>query len=119
MVLNILLETGNGYEVNKTEFERVLFDQVLMTDKEVYASLKEQNDLNNMIKFKMNLTLLPQGAFARYSAQRKAEGADIAHLKPPHINPSQKVLTSLLETMSTPAEITLKVPAKQNNVPVS
>jgi len=40
--------------------------------------------------------LLPQGAFANYTAHRRAEGADLAHLKPPHINPSEKVLSLLL-----------------------
>jgi hypothetical protein len=119
MVLNILLETGDGYIINKPEFEKVLYEQILMTDGEVYASLKEQDDLNNMIKFRMNLTLLPKGSFTRYSAEKKAEGADLAHLKPPHINPSQKVLESLLGTTAAPVEITTKVPVKPENVPVS
>jgi len=48
-----------------------------------------------MIDFKVELNLLPQGAFAHYTAQRRAEGADLAHLKPPHINPSAKVLSLL------------------------
>jgi hypothetical protein len=30
-----------------------------------------------------------------YTAQRQAEGASLGHLKPPHINPSDKVLVSL------------------------
>jgi len=118
MVLNILLEQKNGNPVNKPEFEKVLFDQILMTDKDVYASLKEQDDLNNMIKFKMNLTLLPQGTFSSYSALKKAEGFDLAHLKPPHINPSQKVLASLLENIAVPTGVTLKVPVKKDNVKV-
>lgn len=119
MVLNVLLETVNGYSINRPDFEKILFDQILMTDREVYDSLKEQNDLNNMIKFKMNLTLLPRGTFASYSDQRKAEGADVAHLKPPHINPSPKVLASFLKTTVVPAEITMKVPVKKENVEVN
>lgn len=118
MVLNVLLETGNGHAINKIEFEKVLFEQILMTDSAVYASLKEQNDLNNMIKFKMNLTLLARGSFARYSAQKKAEGADLAHLKPPHINPSQNVLGFLLGTIPAPAENSIKMPSRHENVPV-
>jgi hypothetical protein len=41
------------------------------------------------------ITLLPEGAFANYAAQRQAEGADLAHLKPSHINPPEKVLLQL------------------------
>ena len=48
-----------------------------------------------MFDFNIEVTLLPQGSFANYTAQRQAEGADLAHLKPPHINPSDKVLALL------------------------
>jgi len=43
----------------------------------------------------IRVTLLPQDAFASYLSQRQAEGADLGHLKPPHINPPDKVLASL------------------------
>ena len=43
----------------------------------------------------VEVTLLPQGAFSRYIAQRQAEGAPLGHLKPVHINPSDKVLSLL------------------------
>jgi len=43
----------------------------------------------------IRVTLLPRGAFASYISQRQAEGADLGHLKPPHINPSDKVLSLL------------------------
>jgi len=39
--------------------------------------------------------LLPQGAFSSYMAQWQAEGADLGHLKPPHINPSDEMLSLL------------------------
>ncbi len=49
-----------------------------------------------LIGFKpIEVTLLPAGVFANYKGQRQAEGADLAHLKPPHINPSDKVLSLL------------------------
>ncbi len=43
----------------------------------------------------LEVTLLPQGAFLSYISQRQAEGAALGHLKPPHINPSDKVLAQL------------------------
>jgi hypothetical protein len=118
MVLNILLETGDGYDINKLEYEKELYRQILMTDSEVYSNMKEQDDLNNMIRFKLNLDLLPHGAFARYSAKRKMEGADIAHLKPPHINPSQKVLASLVESPVSFIETKIKVSEQTNNISI-
>lgn len=43
----------------------------------------------------VEVTLLPQGAFANYIAKRQAEGADLGHLKPPHINPTDRTLAAL------------------------
>ncbi len=43
----------------------------------------------------VEVTFLRQGAFSSYIAQRQAEGAALGHLKPPHINPSEKVLSLL------------------------
>ncbi len=42
----------------------------------------------------VEVTLLRQGAFADYIARRQAEGADLGHLKPPHINPTDSVLAA-------------------------
>ncbi len=44
----------------------------------------------------VRVTLLPSGAFARYTEMRRAHGADPAHLKPPHMNPRDSVLETLL-----------------------
>jgi len=48
-----------------------------------------------MYDFTVEIELLPKGTFARYTARKQAEGADLAHLKPPHINPSDEVLSIL------------------------
>jgi hypothetical protein len=60
----------------------------------------------------IEVTLLPQGAFSNYIAQRQAEGADLGHLKPPHINPSQKALL-LLGEVEVPAQPERSVAAVQ------
>jgi hypothetical protein len=53
-------------------------------------------DLETTLDLKsVQVTLLPQGAFSSYISQRQAEGADLGHLKPPHINPSDKMLSLL------------------------
>jgi hypothetical protein len=43
----------------------------------------------------IRVTLLPRGTFQRYMEQQRAAGADLAHLKPPHINPPAQVLHQL------------------------
>ena len=43
----------------------------------------------------VRVSLLPQGAFGNYVARRQAEGADLGHLKPPHIQPSDRALALL------------------------
>jgi phenylacetate-coenzyme A ligase PaaK-like adenylate-forming protein len=54
------------------------------------------DDLTDMFGFKVEVTLLPRGTFANYMAIKQAEGADLAHIKPPHINPPQRILSLLL-----------------------
>jgi len=44
----------------------------------------------------VKVTLMPHGTFAGYTAARRALGAEMAHLKPPHVNPSEEVLSLLL-----------------------
>jgi hypothetical protein len=43
----------------------------------------------------VEVTFLRQGAFSSYIAQRQAEGAALGHLKAPHINSSESVLSLL------------------------
>jgi hypothetical protein len=58
---------------------------------------KPYGELEDMLGIDpLEVTLLPPGAFARYFRRRQEEGADLAHLKPPHINPSDEIVTRLL-----------------------
>jgi hypothetical protein len=40
--------------------------------------------------------LIPNGAFAAYMKAMMAAGADLAHMKPPHMKPSDAILEKLL-----------------------
>jgi hypothetical protein len=117
LVLNVMIEPEREL-ISKSDLENLLYEQILKTDSETYASLNEQEDLANMIKYKLNLTLLPQGTFANYTAQKIAEGADLAHLKPPHINPSQQVLSSLAGPARGTTPPTGKTASETHPVPV-
>jgi len=44
----------------------------------------------------IKVTLLPAGAFNRYTEVRRIQGSDPAHLKPPHMNPRDSVIDILL-----------------------
>jgi len=45
----------------------------------------------------VRVTLLPPGTFARYYEERKKAGADLVHLRPPHINPPEVVVQQLFQ----------------------
>ncbi len=54
-------------------------------------------DLQNMLGMDpLRVTLLTPGTFRRYYLQRQAEGADLGHLKPSHMNVPDSVLQKLL-----------------------
>lgn len=67
----------------------------------VHEHLKALNpfyaDLESMLEVQpLMVTLLPQGTFQAYFMEKQAAGADLAHMKPPHMNPSDKVISDLL-----------------------
>jgi len=67
----------------------------------VHENLKALNgfyaDLEAMLEVQpLEVTLLPQGTFQAYFLERQAAGADLAHLKPPHMNPPDEIISDLL-----------------------
>jgi len=46
----------------------------------------------------LEVTLLPENAFHLYKLRQQAAGAELAHLKPPHLNPSDATLDFLVKT---------------------
>jgi hypothetical protein len=68
----------------------------------VHAALKGQDAdyaaIEDMLGYvPLEVTVLPTGAFARYTALQQAAGADLAWLKPPHMNAPQAALETLLD----------------------
>lgn len=94
-VLNLLIELKDDRRASAEDVASAVYHQIMNSDNDAYTTSERRDDLVNMINFGVEVTLLPRGAFAGYTAQRQAEGADLAHLKPPHINPSEKVLSLL------------------------
>ncbi len=94
-VLNLLIELKDGSPPDETVIAGALKRQLTDTGKNGYHSSGINEDWRDALDFSIDVTLLPHGAFARYIARRQDEGADVAHLKPPHINPPPEVLSVL------------------------
>ena len=104
MKLRILIELKGENEASEAEVGAAVGEQLKHLDKSFVAT---SGDVGSYLDFSVEITLLPRGAFANYISQRRAEGAELAHLKPPHINPSDKMLSLLLakpEAVPTEAE---------------
>jgi hypothetical protein len=52
---------------------------------------------------------LPENAFQAYKLKQQAAGAELEHLKPPHINPADDTINFLL---NTPARVAVSEPEK-------
>ena len=60
-----------------------------------YAELEEFTGLQPI-----DATILPHGAFKLYKLKQQAAGAELAHLKPPHINASDSIVDFLTSVAS-------------------
>ncbi len=100
----------NDWVVRKETAEEKTFvhfyiDSSSVMDKELAEGLihrklceldSDYAQLEQMVGLKpVKVTYLEEGVFQRYLQERIAEGADIAHLKPPRLNPSLAVMEKL------------------------
>ena len=93
MTLHLLIEPKDGCEDSEAEISAAVKEQLKHLDSSFAAT---HSDVGSYLDFRLEVTLLPEGAFSNYISQRRAEGAEPAHLKPRHINPPDKVLSLLL-----------------------
>jgi hypothetical protein len=102
LTLNIGLELKEGYQGDARDIAALIYDRLVQPDSSESGEITRHHDLTDMADFGIKVDLLPRGTFAGYTARRRAEGADLAHLKPPHVNPPEKVLSTLMaETEET------------------
>ena len=74
--------------------------------KRVHAELKALNpfyaDFETFLEVRpLKATLLSRDTFQRYMFEQRAAGADLAHLKPAHMNASDAVIAALLRLSET------------------
>ncbi len=89
-ILHLYLEPReNGY-VTEERVAKLVHHELKRLDAP-YADLEAFLGLRPL-----EVTLLPENAFQGYMARQQAAGADLAHLKPPHINPSDGIIDCLV-----------------------
>lgn len=87
--LRLYLELKEEREAGEVE---KLVDQQL---KVVHVDYKDLEALLGLQP--VRVTLLSPGTFQRYREEKQKEGADLAHLKPPHMNASDTTIQRLLQ----------------------
>jgi hypothetical protein len=86
--LRLYLELKEEHDVKEVE---KLIDEQLNSIDTNYWELQETLNLNPV-----RVTLLSTGTFQRYTEEKTEQGADLAHLKPAHVNPPENDVRRLL-----------------------
>lgn len=89
-VLHLYIEPKQGTELTEDQVAAGINEQLRILDSD-YASLETMLSLKPL-----KVTVLPHGTFQAYISRQRAAGADLAHLKPPHVNPSKVQIDALL-----------------------
>lgn len=77
-------------EIEVTKLEKLIHQELVNIN-------RDYKDLESMLSIRpLRVTILPVGSFQRYYEEKQKAGADLAHLKPPHMNASDIVIRSLL-----------------------
>ena len=88
-VLHIYIEAAGGQDKNKTKATKLLQKTMSELNEEFSETRKMLGDHILVVTF------LPDGAFNNYIQAQQAAGADLAHLKPPHMQPKDSILARL------------------------
>jgi hypothetical protein len=97
-VLHIYIEPTDAYIASEGLLAAAMYEEFKKLDRKYHYNIYGDvfGDTESGLDLKpVEVTFLRQGAFSNYISQQQAEGADLGHLKPPHINPSDRVLSLL------------------------
>ncbi len=92
-ILHLYLE-ARGESYVPARVQELIHDQLKKVD-QPYRDLEEMAGIRPLV-----VTLLSRGTFARFLQERQAAGIDLAHSKPPHMNPNEGIVGKLM-AMST------------------
>jgi hypothetical protein len=93
MTLRLYIEPKEGASLNESEVEMAISEQLKCLDDSFVAT---SSDVGGYLDFNLAVTILQNGTFSRYIEHQRTNGAELAHLKPPHMNPSERVMSMLL-----------------------
>lgn len=96
--LRIYIELKDNYIASEQSVAASVYNELEKLDSVYHFNLYKYA-YGNATKFlglrPITVTFLPQGAFSGYISQRRSEGVAVNNLKPPHIDPSEEVLSLL------------------------
>jgi len=88
-ILRLYIELREDIEAAEVE---------MLIHRELLSINPDYRDLENMVGIRpLRVTFLPAGSFTRYYEEKKASGASLVQLKPPHMNAPDTVIKDLLE----------------------
>lgn len=94
-LLELFIEPRPGAVISESEAAATIFKEIRRLDERVSAASIYDSFASMVGNTPVIIRLLPTGAFERYTTVQRAKGADLAHLKPPHIAPSDSVISLL------------------------
>ena len=87
-VMHLYIEATNGF--NSEEAGRLIHEKLRNIDSD-YADLEKMLGI-----YPLRVSRLAEGAFSRYMEAKRKSGAEMAHLKPPRVNPKDSMVDLLL-----------------------
>ena len=96
-LLHLYLELGDGYIASEKSVAAATREQFRRLDRKYRCNFYSlMGDMETVLGLEpVQVSLLPQGAFSSYISQRQAQSVAPDHVKPTHVNPTDKVLSEL------------------------
>ena len=89
--LHLFVEGDPDNALGEEEFRNRVKESLIKTNNDI-------KDMEEMLGYDpLKLNLLNPGAFHSYMEYQKSQGADLAHTKPPHMNPTKEQLGVLIK----------------------
>ena len=96
-VLKLYIELKKECNMSETDINKLIYHEIMESDSnDLHIDSPLRDDFAGFVDFGIESTILPSGTFSNYISHKQAEGADLAHLKPPHINPPAEVISMLV-----------------------
>ena len=89
-MLHLYIEQKENGHVTAERISEMVHEELKKLDMP-YAEMESFTGLKPL-----EVTILIEDAFEAYKLKQRAEGADLAHLKPPHLNPSDDIIEFLV-----------------------